>query len=80
MAAQERISARRLARKVDTRMRVLVDSVEGDRAAARSPADAPEIDGVVHVERAAGLRPGCFVEVTVQRSDAHDLWAVPVST
>jgi ribosomal protein S12 methylthiotransferase len=80
MAAQARISARRLARKVGRRMRVLVDSVEGDRAVARSAADAPEIDGVVHVERAVALRPGSFVEVTVQRSDAHDLWAVPVST
>ncbi len=80
MAAQARISARRLARRVDKRMRVLVDSVEGERAIARSAADAPEIDGVVHVEPAAGLRPGTFVEVLVRRSDAHDLWAAPVSS
>jgi ribosomal protein S12 methylthiotransferase len=80
MATQERVSARRLAPKVGTRMTVLVDAVEGRRAIARSGADAPEIDGVVHVERAGALKPGAFATVEIKRSDAHDLWAVPVST
>jgi ribosomal protein S12 methylthiotransferase len=79
MAAQARISARRLEAKVGKRIRVLVDRVEGGKATARSSADAPEIDGVVHVTRAAGLKPGEFVEVKINRSDAHDLWAAPVA-
>jgi ribosomal protein S12 methylthiotransferase len=79
MAAQARISARRLKAKVGNRLRVLVDRVEGAKAVARSSADAPEIDGVVHVARAQTLQPGEFAEVKVSRSDAHDLWAVPVA-
>ena len=79
MQAQAKVSARRLKAKVGKRIRVLVDSVAGGKALARSSADAPEIDGVVHVERAAGLKPGEFAEVQVKRSDAHDLWAVPVA-
>jgi ribosomal protein S12 methylthiotransferase len=78
METQARVSVRRLKARVGKRLRVLVDRVEGARAAARSSADAPEIDGVVHVARAAGLRPGDFAEVQVERSDTHDLWAVPV--
>ncbi len=79
MATQARVSARRLKAKVGKCLRVLVDRVEGDRAVARSSADAPEIDGVVHVERAAGLRPGEFTQVQIKRSDTHDLWGVPVA-
>jgi ribosomal protein S12 methylthiotransferase len=79
MATQARVSARRLKAKVGKRLRVLVDRVEGAKAVARSSADAPEIDGVVHVARAAALRPGEFAEVRINRSDAHDLWAVPVA-
>jgi ribosomal protein S12 methylthiotransferase len=40
----------------------------------RSSADAPEIDGVVHVKKAKGLNQGDFVQVRVTRSDAHDLY------
>jgi ribosomal protein S12 methylthiotransferase len=79
METQAEVSARRLKARVGKRIRVLVDSVEGTRAVARSRADAPEIDGVVHVARAAGLQPGEFAEVQVMRSDAHDLWAAPVA-
>jgi ribosomal protein S12 methylthiotransferase len=78
MKAQARISARRLKAKVGKRMRVLIDRVEGGKAMARSSADAPEIDGIVHVADATRLKPGEFVEAQVNRSDAHDLWAAPV--
>jgi ribosomal protein S12 methylthiotransferase len=77
MAVQERVSARRLERRVGTTMRVLVDEVDGAKAVARSSADAPEIDGVVRVARAKGLKPGDFADVRITKSDAHDLWAVP---
>ena len=79
MATQARISVRRLKAKVGKRMRVLIDRVEGGKAVARSSADAPEIDGMVHVAGAARMKPGEFVEVQVKRSDAHDLWAAPVA-
>ncbi len=73
MAVQERISAQRLTRKVGTTIDVLVDAVEGSRAVARSTADAPEIDGVVHVTGATGLRVGSFAKVRITGADAHDL-------
>jgi ribosomal protein S12 methylthiotransferase len=78
MAVQAKVSARRLKAKVGKRMQVLVDSVDGGKALARSSADAPDIDGVVRIARAAGMKPGEFAEVQIKRSDAHDLWAVPV--
>jgi ribosomal protein S12 methylthiotransferase len=69
------ISAARLARRVGTRMRVLVDSVSADDAIARSEADAPEIDGVVRITGAKGLRPGDWADVEITSSDTYDLSA-----
>jgi ribosomal protein S12 methylthiotransferase len=69
------ISARRLARRVGTRMRVLVDSTDGEAALARSEADAPEIDGVVRIAAAHGLRPGDWADVEILSSDTYDLSA-----
>jgi ribosomal protein S12 methylthiotransferase len=77
MQLQERISAQRLARKVGRIFDVLVDEVSPGGAVARSSADAPEIDGVVHIARAAGVKPGDFVRVRVTRAGEHDLWAEP---
>ncbi|MFZ0551756.1 MAG: 30S ribosomal protein S12 methylthiotransferase RimO [Steroidobacteraceae bacterium] len=69
------ISARRLARRVGARMRVLVDAVSGDGAIARSEADAPEIDGVVRIAAAGKLRPGDWGDVEITSSDTYDLSA-----
>jgi hypothetical protein len=46
---------------------------------ARSAADAPEIDGVVHIGNAAGLCQRQLVRVQVTAADAYDLHAVPAS-
>jgi ribosomal protein S12 methylthiotransferase len=75
MLRQEKISGRRLKRKVGKLLEVLVDEVSAGGAVARSAADAPEIDGVVHLEGARDLSPGDRVRVRVTKSDAHDLWA-----
>ncbi|HUF82602.1 MAG TPA: 30S ribosomal protein S12 methylthiotransferase RimO [Burkholderiales bacterium] len=77
MKLQEQISSRRLARKVGKTLTVLVDEVNAEGAIARSSADAPEIDGVVHVARGAALAPGMLVKVRVTRAGTHDLWAEP---
>jgi ribosomal protein S12 methylthiotransferase len=69
------ISARRLAARVGRRMRVLVDSVADGEAVARSEADAPEIDGVVRIEKAGKLRAGDWAQVEIVASDAYDLQA-----
>jgi ribosomal protein S12 methylthiotransferase len=80
MQTQEKISTRRLARKVGKEITVLVDEVDGNRAKARSAADAPEIDGIVYVDGARWLKPGQFAQVRVTRSDEHDLFADVVQT
>ena len=46
-------------------------------ATGRSKADAPEIDGEVHLRDAGGLKPGDIVNVLVEDSDEHDLFGVP---
>ncbi|HEX4985699.1 MAG TPA: 30S ribosomal protein S12 methylthiotransferase RimO [Burkholderiales bacterium] len=79
MGVQEKISARRLQRRVGTTMTVLVDEIDGAGAIGRSSADAPEIDGVVRIRRAGGVRPGDFVDVRITRADAHDLHGEPAA-
>jgi len=76
MAVQERISAARLARRVGATMTVLVDGHAEDGAAvARSPADAPDIDGTVTIPRGGKLAVGTFARVVVTGATAHDLVA-----
>jgi ribosomal protein S12 methylthiotransferase len=55
-------------------MRVLVDTIEGDVAIARSEADAPEIDGVVRIKRGKSLQPGDWADVEITSADAYDLY------
>ena len=74
MAAQEKISRRRLKRKIGKTLEILVDTVDGRGAVARSAADAPEIDGVVYIAGGAALKPGDWAMVKIERADAHDLW------
>ncbi len=76
MEKQAEISARRLEARIGREMTVLVDEIdeEGD-AIARSPADAPEIDGVVFIAEAENIAPGDFVKVRITDATEHDLWA-----
>jgi ribosomal protein S12 methylthiotransferase len=74
MAAQESISRRRLKRKIGRTVKVLIDAVGKKGAVARSAADAPEIDGVVHISGGHALKPGDWARVKIERADAHDLW------
>ena len=43
----------------------------------RSKADAPEIDGEVHLRDAGGLEAGNIVLATIEHSDKHDPYGVP---
>ena len=76
MAAQEAVSARLLADKIGSVLPVLIDAVDADNLAAtgRTPYDAPEIDGVVHISNIDGVKPGEIVHVEIEDSDAHDLY------
>ena len=75
MATQQAISAEKLSAKVGTSIDVLVDSVTEDNATGRSASDAPEIDGIVHLQRAGKLQPGDLITATVTAADDYDLWA-----
>ncbi|MCB4771864.1 30S ribosomal protein S12 methylthiotransferase RimO [Ancylobacter sp. Lp-2] len=78
MEVQQRVSARRLKRKVGTRQQVIIDSVGPTVAVGRSKADAPEIDGVVHVASRRPLRVGEITTVKIERADAYDLHGTAV--
>jgi ribosomal protein S12 methylthiotransferase len=72
------ISEARLVAKVGTEITVLVDSVDGSKAIARTQGDAPEIDGVVNVKKAKALRAGEFARVKITTAGTYDLAAEPV--
>jgi ribosomal protein S12 methylthiotransferase len=78
MDVQADISYEKLAERRGSEMTVLIDEADGRRAEGRTYADAPEIDGVVHIAQGKGLQAGDFVKVRITRSDDHDLWGKPI--
>ena len=78
MAVSARISAAKLEARVGRTIDVIIDEVDEDGGATgRSKADAPEIDGQVHLRDAHGLKPGDIVPVEVEDADDYDLFGVP---
>jgi ribosomal protein S12 methylthiotransferase len=73
METQQVISASILKGKVGQRLPVIIDEVGPGGAKGRSRADAPQIDGAVHVASRRPLRQGDIVSVKIERSDAYDL-------
>jgi ribosomal protein S12 methylthiotransferase len=78
MQRQQKISARRLKRKLGTRQQVIIDAVGPTVARGRSKADAPEIDGAVHVASRRPLRVGEIATVKIERTDDYDLHGTAV--
>jgi ribosomal protein S12 methylthiotransferase len=78
MQAQQKISARRLRRKVGTRQQVIVDEIGPSVAKGRSMADAPEIDGAVYVASRRPLRVGEIATVKIERAGDYDLHGTAV--
>lgn len=74
MEVQSRISTAKLAQRVGGVETVLVDEVVEEGAVARSPADAPDIDGQVFIDGATHLTVGEFVDVEIEETDEHDMW------
>jgi ribosomal protein S12 methylthiotransferase len=75
MELSKEISAARLARKVGRTLQVLVDKLEGSVAIARSPSDAPEIDGTVRIRGAKQLAVGEMATVRITKAGDYDLEA-----
>ena len=68
---QDVITAERRAELVGECIEVLVD----EPGVARSHREAPDIDGIVHVDRTLGV--GAFHKVTVTGAAGPDVWAKP---
>ncbi|HZW46410.1 MAG TPA: 30S ribosomal protein S12 methylthiotransferase RimO, partial [Microvirga sp.] len=74
------ISASKLAAKIGRTLDVIIDLADGEGGATgRSYADAPEIDGEVHLRDAPSAKQGDIVKVLVEDADEHDLFGVPVA-
>ena len=76
MEKQQGISAARLQAKIGSTQQVIIDGIdeENDRLIGRSSADAPEIDGLVHIEADGEFKPGDFVDVKIDNADDYDLY------
>ena len=74
MRHQADISAERLARRVGQTCDVLIDAVTETGLIARSYAEAPDIDGIIHVDGTGVV--GERIAVRITDSDTHDLFAV----
>lgn len=85
MALTARISAAKLQAKIGRTIDVLIDLADGANgdkgggATGRSKADAPEIDGEVHLRDAPNAKPGDVLSVLIEDADEHDLFGVPVA-
>jgi ribosomal protein S12 methylthiotransferase len=80
MELTARISADKLQAKIGRTIDVLIDVVDGEGGATgRSKADAPEIDGEVHLRDAPDAKPGDILSVLVEDADEHDLFGVPIA-
>ena len=51
-----------------------MDSVDDEGATCRTQADAPEIDGNVHIQSRRPMRVGDIVTVKIDNADAYDLY------
>ena len=85
MAVAEEVSANRLRRRIGSTMQVLVDSAPAlgrKGGVGRSYADAPEIDGVVHLlppeKISKTMKTGEFTRARIVGTQGHDLVGVPI--
>jgi ribosomal protein S12 methylthiotransferase len=77
MAVQAEISRAKLRARVGQTLEVLVDAATAQGGMGRSYADAPEIDGVVHIappdRPSKRYKVGEFIRVKITGSNDHDL-------
>ncbi|MBO5661049.1 MAG: 30S ribosomal protein S12 methylthiotransferase RimO [Tidjanibacter sp.] len=75
MKIQKRVSLALNAERVGKKMRVIVDSREGDFWIARSQYDSPEVDEEILVTSSAPLAPGDMITVEITDCEEYDLYA-----
>ncbi|ASQ45325.1 30S ribosomal protein S12 methylthiotransferase RimO [Legionella clemsonensis] len=74
MQVQAAISRKKLQQKIGSMQTVLVDHIDKEQIIARSKSDAPEIDGLVYLSPAEGIKTGDKIEVSITSSDDYDLY------
>lgn len=75
MLKQQAISTQKLQQRIGQKLTVLIEAATDGGYQARSYADAPEIDGQVHIDTDCDLSPGEFQEVEIIAADEYDLYA-----
>ena len=76
MEVQSQISYERLQAKIGNEYNVVIDSIDSEGALARSFGEAPEIDGVIHLNGVHDVQVGQRVWAEIIHTDKHDMWAV----
>jgi len=77
MELQQGISHEWNLSRVGSKLPVLIDDVDADGVArGRTRGDAPEVDGLVHIDNAEALEPGDIVPVNVTRAEPYDIFGV----
>ena len=77
MLKQQAISTAKLKQRIGQQLRVLVETNAEPGYIGRCYADAPEIDGLVHIATDADLPLGEFCQVEITDADEYDLYASP---
>jgi len=77
MDIQREISAEKNQTLIGNRLKILVESREGDFYIGRSYRDAPEVDGEILIKNLNGknVTPGSFYDAKVYDANEHDLFA-----
>ena len=79
MQVQAEISAARAAAQIGTVQDVIIDGPgeEAGEMLGRTKADAPEVDAIVYIANAEGLKTGDIVSARITDADEYDLYAEP---
>jgi len=76
MQVQSEISYQRLQAKIGNEYNIVIDNIDSEGATGRSFGEAPEIDGIIHLNDVHDLELGQRVWVEIIHTDEHDMWAV----
>ncbi len=80
MEVAQRISRAKLARRIGTKVEVVIDTIDGEGGASgRTIYDAPEIDGEAHLRDAGALAVGDRATLLVEEADAYDVFGIAIS-
>jgi ribosomal protein S12 methylthiotransferase len=76
-ALADELVAQRAEERIGTRVEILIEELDGDEAVGRAAHQGPDVDGVVRLSDADGLRRGAIVPGFVTATDGVDLIAKP---